>query len=78
MNACKFKILEIFLIIFRLINFKLGSGRGPSLGVLVYMQNKFIHSIMLFKLISKQYFHIRLTCNFGIGPPPLALSIQLQ
>ena len=35
MNVCKFKVFEIFLNILRLISFKFGSGRGPSLGVLV-------------------------------------------
>ena len=36
MNVCKFKVLEIFLNILRLISFKFGSGRGPPLGVLVF------------------------------------------
>ena len=38
MNVCKFKILELFLNMFRLINFKFDSGRGPSLGILVRIE----------------------------------------
>ena len=42
MNVCEFKFLEIFFNIFRLINFKFGSGRGPSLGVLVGMETTLV------------------------------------
>ena len=42
MNVCKFKGLEIFLNILRLISFKFGSGRGPPLGVLVEILNQFL------------------------------------
>ena len=46
MNVCKFKVLEIFLNILRLINFKFGSGRGPPLGVLFFISDERISGII--------------------------------